>query len=134
MDWKLEVVPIPVTDVNRAIRFYRDQVGFNLDHDTVAYEGVRFVQLTPPGSGCSIIFGDGIVDTPPGSSKGIILVVDDLDAARSQLIQNNVSVSTIQQQDETGVAEGRGGDWKSFVFFDDPDGNNWTVQERPAGN
>ena len=132
MDWKIEVVPLPVTDVDRAIEFYRDKVGFNLDIDFSPFEGIRVIQLTPPGSACSIVFGAGIVDTPPGSIQGLQIVVDDIEAAREHLVSNGVDASPIQHYTESGLAEGKGGDWNAFVFFTDPDGNSWAVQERPA--
>jgi catechol 2,3-dioxygenase-like lactoylglutathione lyase family enzyme len=133
MDWKIEVVPLPITDIDRSVAFYRDQVGFNLDVDTSPWEGIRFVQLTPPGSACSIVFGDGIIDTPPGSIQGLQIVVDEIDAAREELLSRGVDVSPIQHYTENGLADGKGGDWNSFVFFSDPDGNSWTVQQRPPG-
>jgi catechol 2,3-dioxygenase-like lactoylglutathione lyase family enzyme len=131
MDWKIEVVPIPVTDIDRAIWFYRDKAGFNLDVDASPFEGVRFVQFTPPGSACSIVIGNGIVDTPPGSIQGLQIVVDDIDAARDELLSRGVDASTVQHYTEHGIAEGKGGDWNAFVFFTDPDGNGWTLQQRP---
>ncbi len=134
MDWKLEVVPVPVTDTDRAIAFYRDQLGFTLDEDVQPFEGIRFVQLTPRGSGCSIVLGDGMTDMPPGSIEGYMLVVDDLDAARDQLLDRKVAVSTIQHYSETGLVEGRGDAWNAYIFLSDPDGNRWTIQERPAGH
>jgi len=121
MDWKLELVAIPVSDVERAKRFYTEQVGFNADHDHRVSDEIRFVQLTPPGSACSIAFGTGIVDTPPGSARGLQLVVSDIDAARTELLERGVEVSEVQHFD-----------WGSFVFFSDPDGNAWSVQQLPA--
>jgi catechol 2,3-dioxygenase-like lactoylglutathione lyase family enzyme len=131
MDWKLEVVPVPVSDVDRAKRFYSEQVGFAVDHDTRVSDDVRFVQLTPPGSACSIVLGTG-TGAPPGSMQGIQLVVADVEAARAELVERGVETSTVQHFDGATRVEGRGGDWNSFVFFSDPDGNGWTVQERPA--
>jgi catechol 2,3-dioxygenase-like lactoylglutathione lyase family enzyme len=121
MDWKLELVAIPVSDVDRAKAFYSEKVGFNADHDHRVSDEVRFVQLTPPGSACSIAFGSGIVDTPPGSVQGLQLVVSDVRAARAELVERGVEVSEVQ---EFG--------WGSFVFFSDPDGNGWSVQQLPA--
>jgi predicted enzyme related to lactoylglutathione lyase len=120
MDWKLEVVPIPVTDVDRAKAFYTEQAGFNADHDHTVSDEVRFVQLTPPGSACSISLGKGIVDTPPGSVQGLMLVVSDVAAARAELADRGVEVSDVQEFP-----------WGSFVFFSDPDGNGWAVQQIP---
>jgi predicted enzyme related to lactoylglutathione lyase len=120
MDWKLEVVPIPVSDVDRAKAFYTDQAGFNADHDHTVSDEVRFVQLTPPGSACSISLGKGIVDTPPGSVQGLMLVVADIQAARAELAERGVEVSDVQEFP-----------WGSFVFFSDPDGNGWAVQQIP---
>lgn len=132
MDWTLELVMLPVTDVDRAKSFYEEQAGFTLDHDTRIGEDVRFVQLTPPGSGCSIAFGPGMSSMAPGSLEGLTLVVNDLDAARAFLLERGVDASPIQHYGEAGFEDGRGGPWNSFVFFADPDGNAWTVQERPA--
>ena len=123
MDWKLELVPIPVSDVDRAKAFYTEKAGFHADHDHTVSEQIRFVQLTPPGSACSITFGLGIVDTPPGSVKGLTLVVTDIDAARAELLERGVDVSDVQKFD-----------WGSFVFFEDPDGNSWSVQQIPGGD
>jgi catechol 2,3-dioxygenase-like lactoylglutathione lyase family enzyme len=133
VDWKLEVVVVPVTDVDRAKHFYSEQVGFVVDHDTSLGEDTRVVQLTPPGSACSIVIGRGLTESPPGSAQGLQLVVSDVDAARAELVERGVEVTPVQHFDGGGRAEGRGGDWNSFVFFSDPDGNGWAVQERPAG-
>ena len=132
MDWKLEVVVVPVTDVGRAKRFYSEQVGFVVDHDTRVSDEMRIVQLTPPGSACSIVVGTGIVDMPPGSVKGLQLVVPDIEAARAELVERGVAISAVQHYEGAVLVDGRGGDWNSFVFFSDPDGNEWVVQERPA--
>jgi predicted enzyme related to lactoylglutathione lyase len=118
MDWKLELVAVPVTDVDRAKRFYTEQVGFNADHDHQVGDNLRFVQLTPPGSACSIALGTGLTDAQPGSVTGLQLVVSDIDAARTQLLDGNVEVSEVQD-----FPLGR------FVFFADPDGNRWAVQQ-----
>ena len=134
MDWKLEVVVIPVTDVDRAKAFYGEQVGFVTDHDTRIGNDMRIVQLTPAGSACSIAIGTGLPSSTPGSVQGIQLVVADIDAARAQLLQGGVEVSPVQHYDGSVRVDGRGGDWNSFIFFSDPDGNGWTVQERPAHN
>jgi catechol 2,3-dioxygenase-like lactoylglutathione lyase family enzyme len=118
MDWKLELVAIPVSDVDRAKAFYTEKVGFNADHDHTVSEDIRFVQLTPPGSACSIALGKGLVDAPPGSVKGMQLVVADVGAARAQLAGRGVDVTDVQEFP-----------WGKFVFFEDPDGNRWSVQE-----
>jgi catechol 2,3-dioxygenase-like lactoylglutathione lyase family enzyme len=120
MDWRLELVPVPVSDVDRAKAFYTEQAGFHLDHDHQVTDDLRFVQLTPPGSACSISLGTGIVDTPPGSVHGLQLVVDDIHAARAELVERGVEVGDVQEFP-----------WGSFVFFTDPDGNSWSVQQIP---
>lgn len=132
MDWKLELVVVPVADVERAKRFYSEQVGFVVDHDTRVSDDMRIVQLTPPGSGCSIAIGAGMTDTPPGSVQGLQLVVPDIEAARAELIVRGVAVSAIQHYEGANRVDGRGGEWNSFVYFNDPDGNGWVIQERPA--
>jgi predicted enzyme related to lactoylglutathione lyase len=120
MDFKLELIAVPVTDVDRAKAFYADQAGFNADHDHRVSDTMRFVQLTPPGSACSIAIGEGIMDTEPGSVQGLQLVVDDIEAARDELAGRGVAVGDIQDFP-----------WGRFVFFKDPDGNGWAVQEIP---
>jgi predicted enzyme related to lactoylglutathione lyase len=120
VEWKLELVALPVSDVDRAKAFYVDQVGFNPDHDHTVSEELRFVQLTPPGSACSIAIGTGLVEAPPGSVKGLQLVVPDINAARAELVGRGVEVSEVQEFP-----------WGSFVFFSDPDGNAWAVQQLP---
>jgi catechol 2,3-dioxygenase-like lactoylglutathione lyase family enzyme len=132
MDWKLEVVVVPVSDVDRAKRFYSEQVGFNVDTDMRLGDTFRVVQLTPPGSGCSITIGTGLGDMVPGSLKGLQLVVFDIEAARAELVERGVQVSPIQHFDDGVRADGPGGDWNSFIFFEDPDGNAWAVQQKPA--
>jgi catechol 2,3-dioxygenase-like lactoylglutathione lyase family enzyme len=132
MDWKLELVVVPVTDVDRAKRFYGEQLGFVVDHDSRITDDMRVVQLTPPGSACSIAIGTGLVQTPPGSVEGLQLVVPDLDAARARLVEQGVEVSQVQHYEGPNRVDGRGGRWNSFVFFNDPDGNQWAIQERPA--
>lgn len=131
MDWKLEVVPVPVSDVDRAKRFYGEQVGFVVDLDTRIGDEVRLVQLTPPGSACSIHLNTGL-DMSPGSVQGLQLVVPDIEAARAELVERGVEAGPVQHMDEGVWVEGRGGYWNSFVFFRDPDGNGWVLQERPA--
>ena len=121
MEWKLELVPIPVSDVDRAKAFYTEKVGFNEDHDVRVGDAMRVVQLTPTGSACSIVIGKGIVENPPGSVKGVHLVVSDIHAARAQLVERGVEVSEVEEH-------GRG---VSYVSFSDPDGNSWAVQQLP---
>ena len=123
VDLKLEVVPIPVSDVDAAKAFYVDQVGFNLDHDARPNESMRVVQMTPPGSACSVVIGEGLPLGEPGSVKGVQLVVEDIDAVREQLAGRGVGVSEVQQLGPEGTPGSR------FLFFDDPDGNTWAVQE-----
>jgi catechol 2,3-dioxygenase-like lactoylglutathione lyase family enzyme len=120
MDWKLELVAIPVSDTDRAKAFYVDRVGFVADHDHRVSDDLRFVQLTPPGSACSIAFGEGLTDVEPGSVKGLQLVVSDIEAARDELATRGVDVSDVQVLP-----------WGSFLFFEDPDGNGWSVQQLP---
>ena len=134
MDWKLEVVVVPVSDVDRAKRFYSEQIGFVVDVDTQISEQFRVVQMTPPGSACSITIGTGLVAMAPGSLQGLQLVVDDIEAARAQLVERGVDVSKIVHYESGVQAEGRGGEWNSFIYFSDPDGNSWAVQERPASS
>ncbi|HTD49555.1 MAG TPA: VOC family protein [Acidimicrobiia bacterium] len=121
MDMKLELVAVPVSDVDRAKAFYVDQVGFVADTDQTVSEDIRFVQLTPPGSMCSIAFGRGIVDSVPGSLKGLQMVVADAAAARDELAGRGVEVSEVQDFP-----------WGRFVYFSDPDGNAWSVQQLPT--
>jgi catechol 2,3-dioxygenase-like lactoylglutathione lyase family enzyme len=132
MEYRLEVVPIPVSDVERAKRFYSEQVGFAVDLDTWLGDERRLVQLTPPGSGCSIHLSSGILNMPPGVLEGLILVVSDIEVARAELVERGVDASPVQHLVDGEWVEGRGGDWNSFVFFSDPDGNGWVLQERPA--
>ena len=120
MDWKIELVAIPVTDVDRAKSFYVDQVGFNADHDHQVSPELRFVQLTPPGSACSVVMGTGITEMAPGSQKGVQVVVADVAEARRQLVANGVDASDVDVQP-----------WGSFVYFADPDGNTWALQQIP---
>jgi catechol 2,3-dioxygenase-like lactoylglutathione lyase family enzyme len=118
MDWKLELIPVPVSDVDKAIAFYVDQVGFHLDHDHQVTDDLRFVQLTPPGSAASIALGTGITTMAPGSLRGLQVVVDDAAAARDELLRRGVEVSDVDVQP-----------WGSFVYFADLDGNTWSVQQ-----
>jgi catechol 2,3-dioxygenase-like lactoylglutathione lyase family enzyme len=123
VDWKLELVSVPVSDVDRAKAFYVDQAGFVADHDHRVSDELRFVQLTPPGSACSIAIGEGVTDAEPGSVRGMQLVVDDIEAARAELTSRSVPVGDVQDFP-----------WGRFLFFSDPDGNSWAIQEiqRPA--
>lgn len=123
MDFKLELVAVPVSDVDRAKAFYTDKVGFLLDHDHQVNDELRFVQLTPAGSACSIAIGDGLNDAQPGSARGLQLVVDDIEAARKELVDGGVDASEVHVFP-----------WGSFVFFSDPDGNRWSVQQPPPGS
>lgn len=120
MDWKLELVAIPVSDVDRAKEFYVEKAGFVADHDHAVSDEIRFVQLTPPGSACSIAIGKGVTDAPPGSVVGMQLVVSDIHAAQAALAGRGVEVGDVQVFP-----------WGSFVFFSDPDGNKWAVQQLP---
>jgi catechol 2,3-dioxygenase-like lactoylglutathione lyase family enzyme len=130
MNWTLEVVIVPVSDVNRAKAFYAEQLGFNVDHDTMISEGNRVVQLTPPGSGCSVVIGEGVVpDMAPGSLKGLQLVVPDIHKARAQLVERGVDVGEVQVMGENPTPTDDPLDNVGFVFFNDPDGNGWAVQQ-----
>ncbi len=120
MDWKLELIAVPVSDIDNAKEFYTEKVGFHLDHDHTVNEDIRFVQLTPSGSACSIAIGKGLVDAAPGSVAGLQLVVSDAGQARTELAERGVEVSDVQDFP-----------WGKFVFFSDPDGNRWSVQEVP---
>lgn len=134
MNWTLEVVVVPVSDVDRARAFYADQLGFHVDHDTTIDEQTRIVQLTPPGSGCSVVVGKGAVlpYMPPGSLKGLQLVVRDIKAAHAQLVERGVEVSEVQVLGENPSAVPDPLDNVGMVFFSDPDGNAWTVQQISA--
>jgi predicted enzyme related to lactoylglutathione lyase len=118
VDYKLELIGVPVSNADRAKAFYVEQAGFNADHDHQVSDDLRFIQLTPPGSACSIALGKGLIDTEPGSLKGLQLVVEDIEVAHSELSGRGVDVSPIQDFP-----------WGRFVFFNDPDGNGWAVQE-----
>ena len=120
MDWKLELITVPVSDVDRAKAFYVERAGFNADHDHRVSDELRFVQLTPPGSACSIAIGEGLTDAAPGSAAGLQIVVDDADAARAELSARGLDVGEVQDLP-----------WGRFVFFADPDGNRWSVQQVP---
>jgi len=118
VDWKLELVQVPVSDVDRAKAFYVDQLGFNADHDHQVNDELRFVQLTPPGSACSIAIGTGLSQMAPGSVEGLQIVIDDADSAHAELRERGVEVSDVQDLP-----------WGRFVFFSDPDGNRWALQQ-----
>jgi catechol 2,3-dioxygenase-like lactoylglutathione lyase family enzyme len=120
MDWKLELVQVPVSDVDRSKAFYTDRAGFNADNDVAVSDEIRFVQLTPPGSACSIAIGTGLTEMPPGAVQGLQLVVADIGPARAELVDRGVDVSEVQDFP-----------WGSFVYFQDPDGNGWAVQQVP---
>jgi predicted enzyme related to lactoylglutathione lyase len=120
MDMKLELIPVPVTDVDRAKAFYVDQVGFHADHDAQVNDDLRFVQLTPPGSACSIVIGTGVTQMAPGSQKGLQVVVEDVEAVRQALTLRGVETSAVEVLP-----------WGSFIYFSDPDGNTWSVQQVP---
>ncbi|HEV8190511.1 MAG TPA: VOC family protein [Ktedonobacterales bacterium] len=132
MDWKLEVVVVPVSDVDRAKTFYSEQVGFVVDVDHRPNDQFRVVQLTPPGSACSVTIGTGLTKMEPGSLEGLQICVTDIEAARAELVERGVEVSPIQHFEDGKMVEGRGEAWNSFLFFSDPDGNGWSVQEKPA--
>jgi catechol 2,3-dioxygenase-like lactoylglutathione lyase family enzyme len=120
VDWKLELIAVPVSDVDRAKAFYTEKIGFNADQDHQVTPELRFVQLTPPGSACSISIGTGITDAAPGSARGLQVVVSDVAAARAQLMERGLEVGEVQVFP-----------WGSFIFFEDPDGNRWAVQQLP---
>lgn len=133
MDWKLELVVVPVADVDRAKRFYSEQVGFAVDVDHRAGDDFRVVQLTPPGSACSIAVGTGLAESEPGSLKGLQLVVSDIERARAELVERGVDVSDVRHIENGVWVDGRvEEDYASFIFFNDPDGNGWAVQEVPS--
>jgi catechol 2,3-dioxygenase-like lactoylglutathione lyase family enzyme len=121
VDWRLELVQVPVSDVDRAKAFYTEKVGFHADHDHQVSDELRFVQLTPPGSAASISFGTGLTEMRPGSLEGLQMVVPDIETARTELAGRGIEVSEVQHFP-----------WGSFVFFSDPDGNGWSVQQLPA--
>jgi predicted enzyme related to lactoylglutathione lyase len=120
MEMKLELVPVPVTDVDRAMAFYAEKIGFHVDHDHRVTDELRFVQLTPPGSACSIAIGTGLTEMQPGSIKGLQMVVADIQEARDELLRRGADVSEIEVHP-----------WGSFIFFSDPDGNTWALQQLP---
>jgi len=132
VNWTLEVVVVPVSDTERAKAFYAEQLGFDVDHDTKVSDDLRFVQLTPPGSGCSIVIGTGITKMEPGSLQGLQLVVNDIHRARAELISRGVDISEVQVMSPSGQRPSRPDDDLNnvgFAFFSDPDGNGWAVQQ-----
>ena len=132
MNWTLEVVVVPVSDTERAKAFYTEQLGFDVDHDTKVSDDLRFVQLTPPGSGCSIVIGTGITKMEPGSLQGLQLVVNDIHRARAELVSRGVDISEVQVMSPSGQRPSRPDDDLNnvgFAFFSDPDGNGWAVQQ-----
>ncbi|HJV04915.1 MAG TPA: VOC family protein [Actinomycetota bacterium] len=135
MDYRLELILLPVSDVDRAKAFYTEKVGFHLDVDTTPREGFRVVQMTPPGSACSVTIGTGFIDTEPGSMRGMHLVISDIEAARKELTGRGVDVSDIRHMGPNGWEPGPDpdhGDYASFADFRDPDGNTWILQEVPS--
>lgn len=134
MDWTLEVVVVPVSDVDRSKKFYSEQLGFIVDVDHQPNDQFRVVQLTPPGSGCSVTIGIGLAKMEPGSLQGLQLCVTDIEAAHAQLVERGVEIGPIQHFEDGVMVEGRGEEWNSFIFFSDPDGNGWAIQEKPTKN
>jgi catechol 2,3-dioxygenase-like lactoylglutathione lyase family enzyme len=132
MDYTLELVVIPVSDVDRSKAFYSERVGFNVDVDQSVGEAFRVVQLTPPGSACSISIGKGLSTAVPGSVQGMQLCVTDIDAARVELVERGLDVTPVRHIEDGEWLDGHGGPWNSFMFFSDPDGNSWAIQEKPA--
>ena len=133
MNWTLEVVVVPVSDLDRAKEFYAERLGFTVDHDTTISDDIRIIQLTPPGSGCSIVVGKGAVPAmPPGSLQGLQLVVPDIHAARAELLERGVEVGEVQVMGENPVPVEHPLDNVGFLFFTDPDGNGWAVQQISA--
>ncbi|MBT2400575.1 VOC family protein [Streptomyces sp. ISL-100] len=138
MNWTLEVVPVPVTDMDRAKDFYADKIGFKVDLDNEVAPGMRIIQMTPPGSRCSIAMLKGMPEAPdmkemtPGTLQGLQICVTDIEAAREELLGRGVNVSPIRHVGATGWEDGKGDTWNSFMTFEDPDGNGWVVQEAPS--
>jgi catechol 2,3-dioxygenase-like lactoylglutathione lyase family enzyme len=132
MDYKLELVVVPVSDVDRAKAFYSETCGFNVDVDSRVGDDFRVVQLTPPGSACSISIGVGLATSVPGSYQGLQLVVADIEAARAELVGRGLDITPVRHIENGEWLDGHGGPWNSFLFFSDPDGNGWAIQEKPA--
>ncbi len=133
IEYKLELVVVPVTDVDRAKAFYSERCGFVVDVDRSVGDAFRVVQLTPPGSACSISIGKGLSKSEPGSTQGLQLCVSDIDAARAELAGRGVDISPVRHIENGEWLDGHGGPWNSFAFFSDPDGNGWALQEKPEG-
>jgi catechol 2,3-dioxygenase-like lactoylglutathione lyase family enzyme len=134
MDFTLELVVVPVTDIDRAKAFYSEKVGFNVDVDQSVGDAFRVVQLTPPGSACSISIGKGLSTSDPGSMQGLQMCVTDIDAARELLVQRGLDITPVRHIENGEWIEGHGGPWNSFMFFSDPDGNGWAIQEKPTAD
>jgi catechol 2,3-dioxygenase-like lactoylglutathione lyase family enzyme len=134
MDFTLELVVVPVTDIDRAKAFYSEKVGFNVDVDQSVGDAFRVVQLTPPGSACSISIGKGLSASDPGSMQGLQMCVTDIDAARKLLVQRGLDITPVRHIENGEWIEGHGGPWNSFMFFSDPDGNGWAIQEKPTAD
>ena len=134
MDLTLELVVIPVTDVDRARDFYSQRLGFNIDVDQSTGDDFRVVQLTPPGSACSISIGKGLSKAEPGSVQGMQLCVTDIVAARAELVGRGLDITPVRRFENGEWLDGPGGPWNSFMFFSDPDGNGWAIQEKPASS
>ena len=132
MDYTLELVVVPVSDVDRAKAFYNEQCGFNVDVDQSFGDDFRVVQLTPPGSACSISIGKGLAKMEPGTLSGLQLCVSDINAAREEMVARGLDVTPVRHIEMGEWLDGPGGPWNSFMFFSDPDGNGWAVQEKPA--
>jgi catechol 2,3-dioxygenase-like lactoylglutathione lyase family enzyme len=132
VDYTLELVVVPVTDVDRAKAFYTDRCGFVVDVDQTMSDDFRVVQLTPPGSACSISIGKGLSKAVPGSLQGMQLCVTDIVAARDELVARGLDISPIRHVDNGEWLDGPGGPWNAFMFFEDPDGNGWAIQEKPT--
>ncbi len=132
MDFTLELVVVPVSDVDRSKAFYTEKVGFNVDVDQSMGDASRVVQLTPPGSACSISIGKGLSTAVPGSLQGMQLCVTDIEAARAELVERGLDVTPVRHIADGEWLDGHGGPWNSFLFFSDPDGNSWAIQEKPA--
>jgi catechol 2,3-dioxygenase-like lactoylglutathione lyase family enzyme len=134
VDLTLELVVVPVTDVDRAKAFYSEKVGFNVDVDQSFGDDFRVVQLTPPGSACSISIGKGLAKSKPGSYQGLQLCVTDINAARAELVERGLDITPVRHIDNGEWLDGPGGPWNSFMFFSDPDGNGWAIQEKPSSS
>jgi len=132
VEYTLELVVVPVSDVDRAKAFYAETVGFNVDVDYAPNDEFRVVQLTPPGSACSISIGKGLAKMEPGTLQGLQLCVTDIDAARAELVARGLDITPVRYLKDGEWKDGHGEPWNSFCFFSDPDGNGWTIQEKPS--